>query len=287
MTSPQIEQENMGILHGFQPPASPDLAWLATPLRTWFAPKLLGTEHIDADTPALWVGNHTIYGLLDISVFATELYSDHGIYLRGLADRSHFLLPGWRETLVRLGAVLGTRENCSALMEEREQVLVFPGGGREVMKRKGERYKLIWKNRTGFARLAIRHGYPIMPFASVGVEEAYDIVWDAEDVLNSPIGKLLSHIGVTREYLRDGEAIPPLARGLGLTLLPRPERLYFGFTKCIDTTQYDGREDDDDAVFDLRDKVRDAIRDEILHLQAYRKTDNETSWLRRLVNRFG
>jgi 1-acyl-sn-glycerol-3-phosphate acyltransferase len=197
------------------------------------------------------------------------------------------MLPGWRETLVKLGAVLGTRDNCAALMEEGEHVLVFPGGGREVMKRKGERYKLIWKNRTGFARMAIRHGYPIIPFASVGVEEAYDIVWDAQDMLNSPLGKLLSRTGITKEYLRDGEVIPPLARGLGFSILPRPERLYFGFTERIDTSRYDGREDDDEAVFDLRDRVRDAIRDEIVRLHAYRSTDKETSWIRRLINRFG
>jgi hypothetical protein len=38
-------------------------------------------------------------------------------------------------------------------------VLVFPGGGREVTKRKGEAHKVIWKERTGFARMAIEHGY--------------------------------------------------------------------------------------------------------------------------------
>jgi hypothetical protein len=34
-------------------------------------------------------------------------------------------------------------------------VLVYPGGGREVAKRKGEKYQLLWKERVGFARLAI------------------------------------------------------------------------------------------------------------------------------------
>jgi 1-acyl-sn-glycerol-3-phosphate acyltransferase len=281
------QDHSEGVLRGFQPLAKAEFQWLAAPLRAYFAPKLLGTEHLDAETPTLWVGNHTIYGLIDISVFATELYLRHGIYLRGLADRNHFMVPGWRDTLVRLGAVLGTRENCAALMEEREHVLVFPGGGREVMKRKGERYKLIWKDRTGFARLAIRHGYPILPFASVGVEEAYDIVWDAQDIMRSPLGRLLSRAGVIKEYLRDGEAIPPVARGLGLTALPRPERMYFGLTERIDTAQYDGREDDDEAAYDLRDRVRDAIRDEISRLRAYRKIDSETSWIRRLINRFG
>nr|HMS80226.1 hypothetical protein [Burkholderiaceae bacterium] len=35
-------------------------------------------------------------------------------------------------------------------MRAGESVLVFPGGGREVFKHKGERYHLIWKNRPGY-----------------------------------------------------------------------------------------------------------------------------------------
>jgi hypothetical protein len=276
-----------GILEGFEPPAKETFRWMAAPLRAWFAPRFLGEEHIDPARPSLWVGNHTIYGLIDISVFAAEIYQRHDIFLRGLADRNHFMVPGWRSTLTNLGAVLGTRENCRALMESGQHVLVFPGGGREVMKRRNERYKLIWKNRTGFARMAIRHGYPILPFASVGAEDAYDIWLDANDIMNSPIGRLLASNEWANGMIRGGEAIPPLARGLGLSPLPRPERFYFGFQPPIDTTCYGGRDDDEGAVYDLRDRVRDAIRDEIAHLQEFRRTDNETGFLRRLINRFG
>lgn len=280
-------QAEEGVLRGFRPVPVDNFKWLALPMRTWFAPKFLGTENIAPARPALWVGNHTLFGMIDISVLATELYVQHGVYLRGLADRNHFLLPGWRETLVRLGAVLGTRENCSALMREGEHVLVFPGGGREVMKRKGERYKLLWKNRTGFARMAIQHRYPIVPFASVGVEDAYDILMDGADIMQSPLGQLLTRSGFAKEYLRDGDVIPPLARGLGPTLLPRPERFYFGFAKPIDTGVYDGRHDDEEAVYDLRDRVRDAVRDQITMLLEHRKADNESGFVRRILNRFG
>ncbi len=64
--------------------------------------------------------------------------------------------------------------------------MVFPGGGREVNKRKNERYKLVWKNRLGFARLAIQHAYPIVPFASVGAEHGIDIVLDTDSPLMAP-----------------------------------------------------------------------------------------------------
>ena len=110
----------------------------------------------------------------------------------------------------------GTRENCSRLLEAGEPVLVFPGGGREVMKHKGEKYKLVWKERVGFARLAIQHGVPIVPFASVGVEDMFEIVLDAEDLLNSPLGSLLRALRITEQpWFRHGEIIPPVDAGQG------------------------------------------------------------------------
>ncbi len=74
------------------------------------------------------------------------------------------------------GAVLGTRANCAALMRSGAHILVFPGGAREVFKHKGEAYQLIWKERYGFVRLAIEHGYTITPYATAGAEEAFDVL---------------------------------------------------------------------------------------------------------------
>src|SRR5262245_35489427 len=67
--------------------------------------------------------------------------------------------PRLGQFLKSLGVVVGSRERCPRLKEEGAHVLVFPGGGREVTKRKGEACKLIWNERTGFARTAIEHGY--------------------------------------------------------------------------------------------------------------------------------
>jgi 1-acyl-sn-glycerol-3-phosphate acyltransferase len=280
-----IEQEPE--LPPFEPPSVESMQWFAAPLRTYFAPKLLGLEHVHPRKPALYVGNHSIYGVIDLSLFAAELYYQKGIYLRGLADRAHFLVPGWADMLKRLGAVVGTRDTCGQLMEQKEHILVFPGGGREVARRKGEQYKLIWKARTGFARMAIRYGYPIVPFAQVGADDAFDILLDADDVMRSPIGRLLKTTGIADAFLRGGEMIFPLARGLGLTAFPRPERFYYAVLPPIDTRPFAGHEDDDAVVYELRDRVRDAIRDEIARLRAYRKVDREISFVRRLINRFG
>ena len=72
-------------------------------------------------------------------------------------------VPGLRDVLHRWGIVRGNRHNCTTLLEQGEAVAVFPGGGREAMRGKGQKYQLLWEGRTGFAKMAIQTGAPIVP----------------------------------------------------------------------------------------------------------------------------
>jgi hypothetical protein len=256
------------------------------PLKRLLSPVSLGTDHIPREGPVLLTGNHSIYGLVDIPMLGLEIFEKTGRTVRGLADHNHFALPIWRDLLRRIGAVRGTRENCSKLFEAGEAVLVFPGGGREVMKHKHERYRLIWKERIGFARLSIQHGVPIVPFASVGVEDMFDIVVDAEEILRSPVGDLLRALGITEQpWFRHGEIIPPIARGRGPAALPRLERQYFLFGTPIDTTRYAGLHDDRESCLALREEVKTAIEREIVELIEFRNSDRERYPIQRLLQR--
>src|SRR5262249_40577482 len=67
--------------------------------------------------------------------------------------------PRLGQFLKSLGVVVGSRERCSRLKAEGAHVLVFPGGGREGTKRKGRGLLAHLKERTGFARMGIEHGY--------------------------------------------------------------------------------------------------------------------------------
>ena len=270
----------------FAPFPSDDLRRIAEPLRLLFSPVAIGLEHVPREGAVLLTGNHTIYGLIDIPMLGLEVLNQTGRLVRGLADHNHFAVPLWRDVLRRLGAVRGTRENCAELFERGEAVLVFPGGGREVMKHKGERYKLVWKERVGFARLAIQHGVPIVPFASVGVDDMFEIVADAADILRSPAGELLRALGITEQpWFRGGEILPPIARGKGPAGLPRFERQYFLFGPPIETKRLAGRHDDAKACLALRSEVQQAIEMQIADLLAVQSADPERYPLQRLLRR--
>jgi 1-acyl-sn-glycerol-3-phosphate acyltransferase len=270
----------------FEPFSAETLRRVAEPLRRIFAPVAIGLEHVPREGAVLLAGNHTLYGLIDIPMLGIEILNGTGRMVRGLGDHNHFAVPIWRDVLARLGAVRGTRENCAALFRRGEAVLVFPGGGREVMKRKGERYQLVWKERVGFARLAIEHGVPIVPFASVGVDDMFEIVVDAVDLLRSPVGDLLRALGITEApWFRGGEVVPPIARGRGPIGLPRFERQYFLFGPPIETARWSGRHADAKACLALRREVAQAIEMQIADLLAVQAADPERYPVQRLLRR--
>jgi len=260
---------------------------LTAPLRTYFSPKFYGLEKLDPNKPTLLVGNHTIYGVVDVPVFLAQIYRERGVLVRALADHQHYDIPLWRNMLDKTGGVEGTRENCSELMKKGEHVLVFPGGAREVSKRKGEQYQLTWKRRTGFCSMAIQYGYNILPFAAVGPDDMYDILLDADDIVQSPLGKLLKRTGLLEKkgLLRGGDIIMPITRGLGLTSLPRPERFYFAIGDEIDVSELSGCENDQDVLFELRDKVAFSIQDLIGELLSIRENDVDKGLLRKILTR--
>jgi 1-acyl-sn-glycerol-3-phosphate acyltransferase len=212
-----------------EPPSAEDVGRalrLLAPIRKLINPKVYGIDNVPQQR-ALLVGNHTVMGMLDSPLMCAELW-EHGIIVRSLGDHAHFKIPVWRDVLTACGVVDGTRAITSELMRRGEVILVYPGGGREVAKRKGERYKLIWKERMGFARLAIEHGYTIVPFAAVGAEEAVDIVLDGDNPLLAPTRLFAEKVLGSKDAM-------PITRGIGLTPVPRPERQYYWFGEPIST----------------------------------------------------
>jgi len=264
-------RESEAILAFKPPPLAMLRLWLA-PARAWHRPSFIGVEDVDPSHPTMFVGNHTLYGVQDVPHIQYELLRVHGIFPRTLADRAHFALPVWRDLLTAFGCVNGTRENCSALMRAGQHVMVFPGGGREVLKRKNEAYRLIWKERIGFVQLAAAFGYPIVPFASLGADESLHIALDAGDIMSSPIGKLLQATGIADKYLRGGEILPPLVRGLGLTWIPEPDRFFVSFGPAVSTAHYRRRAEDVAAMHELRAKVASSIEAQLEFLQRMRSS---------------
>ncbi|MFC6886784.1 MULTISPECIES: lysophospholipid acyltransferase family protein [Actinomadura] len=265
-------------------PPSPHLIRAAEaalrPWRAWTSPVFHGLDGLPERGPALLVGNHTVYGVVDAPLIFFEIHRRRGIWVRSLADHVHWQVPVWRTVMDLGGSVDGTRDNCRALLRDGQMVVVFPGGAREATRGRNDSYRLQWGGRLGFARLAIEAGCPIVPFGTVGVEEMFTTLVDPGSRLLAPVRAIGR--GVLGERGRRDDVVPPLSRGIGLTPVPRPERLYYGFGEPIDTTPWAGRQDDDAAAAEVRDLARKAVEDIIAELRAEQSSDPGRTPLGRL-----
>ncbi|MCP2339672.1 lysophospholipid acyltransferase family protein [Actinomadura rupiterrae] len=251
------------------------------PWRAWTSPVFHGLENLPESGPALLVGNHTLYGVVDAPLIFFEIHRRRGVWVRSLADHAHWRIPGWRRVMDLGGSVDGTRDNCRALLNEGHMVVVFPGGAREATRARHECYQLQWERRLGFARLAVEAGCPIVPFGSVGAEEMFTTVLDSDSRLLAPARALTRSVLGDRARGRD-DIMMPLSRGIGPTLVPRPERLYFRFGTPIDTAPWKGREQDDLAVTEVRDLARKSVQEIIDGLREEQAADRGRTPLRRL-----
>ncbi|NKX89561.1 lysophospholipid acyltransferase family protein [Nocardia coubleae] len=245
------------------------------PVRAWASPRFYGLENIPAEGPVLIVANHNLLGGIDAPLLMPAVLRERGRLVRGLAEHV-LMVPGVREILHRFGAVRGTRSNCLALLERGEAVVVFPGGGREAIRRKGEKYVLKWEGRTGFARMAIQAGVPIVPLAMIGIDDAFDIVFDGQHPVMSPLRWTCQLLGINPELN------PPLVKGIGPTPIPRPERFYYSAGAPIDPTPWIGTEDIDSAAADLRDVVQKSLEEELQFLFSERERDTGRGLIGRL-----
>lgn len=193
--------------------------------KVYFTPTFIGAEQLDASQPAMYVGNHSMYGVLDSPMLIDYLYNEHQVAVVSIADHSHFYLPLWRSVVKKFGAVDGIPAYVREAMQQGYSILIFPGGGREVLKREGEQYQLIWKQRYGFLKLAQEFGYDIVPFAALGGDEVFDIGFDANKVVQHQYFQKLLQVPQLSRLLRKGEVIPSLPKHL----IPKRLPFYFKF----------------------------------------------------------
>ncbi len=190
---------------------------LARPLALYFRTEVEGIERLP-EGGALLVSNHGPMGF-DAVELVFGVYRRTRRLPRALVERTAFRVPALKLLLERLGHVAGTPDNAVALLRRGDLVLVYPGGAREAFKGSAGRYRLAWSKSTGFVRVALRAGVPIVPVAGVGVDDYYDVVAEPEEVARSPLGRLLVTLLGHEKYA------PPGLRGVGP--LPRPAQLTF------------------------------------------------------------
>jgi 1-acyl-sn-glycerol-3-phosphate acyltransferase len=201
------------------------------PLVDLSRPYVDGLENLPTDGRFLLVGNHT-QGGVEALLIPYLVRRALGRRVRPLADRGIGRMGGpLGDLFAACGVVVGAPETARELMRHDEPILVFPGGGREIPKFKGEENTLRWQGRAGFARLSVENDYPVVPVGLIGGDDMYRSLTTRAGLW----GRLSQ--GLAEKLSGRADMAMPLWHGIGPTLIPRPQRMYLRFGAPIATTK--------------------------------------------------
>jgi 1-acyl-sn-glycerol-3-phosphate acyltransferase len=146
---------------------------------TYFDAEVCGFEHLPTQGPALIVANHS--GGMFMPDFWALLR--HWLRERGPCEPLYslgfdflFSIPGLGSLARRIGSVPASHENGARLLADGAFVVVYPGGDAEDYRPWTQRHRIDLHGRTGFVRLALRAGVPVVPVVSHGSHDALIVV---------------------------------------------------------------------------------------------------------------
>jgi 1-acyl-sn-glycerol-3-phosphate acyltransferase len=141
--------------------------------RAYFRGEVTGLENIP-EGPVLLVGNHSGGTLIaDTFVFGQAFYRHFGADRRfhQLAHDLVFAVPGVRAMLSRYGTIPASPDNMREALAREAALLVYPGGDHETYRPSWESGEIDFAKRTGFVKLALELGTPIVPVVAIGGQE--------------------------------------------------------------------------------------------------------------------
>ena len=236
------------------------LVWSLPPIwllyRRYFRVEAHGLANIP-EGPVLLVANHSGQLPVDGMMIAASMLldADPPRVVRSMIERWVPTLPFVSYYMARSGQVLGSPENCRHLLENGEAILVFPEGQAAISKTFDKRYRLQDFG-SGFMRLALESGAPIVPVAVIGAEEQAPSFHNARSLARA-LGAPAFPITPTFPWM-------PV---LGMVPYPVRYRLWFGAPM-----QFEGDPDEEDSVVGAQvAEVKTALAGLIAHGLSERK----------------
>src|SRR5438270_6845427 len=144
----------------------------------WFRMEIEGWENLP-EPPALLIGIHSGAPLVwDAWTVGVQWWRYFG-RSRPLHGTAHDLLMGLPvlgSYFRRMGVLPARPESILTALRAGHDVALWPGGERDSLRPWTKRDEAILAGRTGFVRLAISSGVPIVPIATVGGPDAMPIL---------------------------------------------------------------------------------------------------------------
>ncbi|XP_035838425.1 acyltransferase-like protein At1g54570, chloroplastic isoform X3 [Helianthus annuus] len=252
-----------------------------------------GLAGIPDEGPVLIVGNHMLMAF-DVFPLIAEFLREKKITLHGLShpelfdidvEHEYYMIP--IIDLLKLGGSIPiSGRNLFKLLEKKSHVLLYPGGIREALHRKGEAGKLFWPDKQEFVRMAVRFGATIIPYGSVGEDDILELIVDYNDMKRNPLlNYIVNEFNQGKKNLREGVGgeIAKQPFHIPIVVPKPPGRVYFKFGKPIRTKGKEHMLYDYGYLQELYLQVRSDVEKNIAYLLKKRKEDPYRSGVQRLL----
>nr|CAG4637032.1 EOG090X06SH [Ceriodaphnia reticulata]SVE72955.1 EOG090X06SH [Ceriodaphnia reticulata] len=136
----------------------------------WHGYEIIGVENIPSGG-ALLVYYHGAVPI-DFYYICSHILLYEGRLINPVGDRFLFKIPGWSSLLEAFGVIPGTVQSCAALLRKGNLLAIAPGGVYEAQLGDNN-YELLWRQRLGYAKVAIEAKVPIIPIFTRNIREAF------------------------------------------------------------------------------------------------------------------
>lgn len=236
------------------------------------------------EPPALLVSNHSGgTTVLDALGFAWA-WIDHFGTGRPLHTMVHDLLFANAVSgrpLARLGALRASHDNARRVLADLgRDLIVYPGGDLDAWRPWAARYDVRFSGRTGYARLALTLGVPVVPVAHAGAHDSLVVL-----TTGRRLARLLGIHRLARADIWPLHLSLPWGVAMGpLPHLPIPVRFDYRIAAPVPLPagHEPGRPPTDEAVRVYDASVRSALQHELDELRESRRRFVR-KWVRRLT----
>jgi 1-acyl-sn-glycerol-3-phosphate acyltransferase len=187
--------------------------------------------------------------------------------LHGTAHDALMAMPLIGGYFRRMGVLPAAADSISAALAAGHDVALWPGGEKDSLRPWTKRDQAILAGRTGFVKLAIRSGVPIVPIATVGGPDSMPVL-----ATGRRLARWLQLDRVARLKMFPIALQAPW--GLSPALLPElplPTKIRTAFGRAIELDHDPARAEDDDYVEARYHDVQDAIQREMNRLARRRR----------------
>ena len=224
----------------------------------WFRMEIDGFERVP-EPPALLIGIHSgapfVWDAWTVGIQWWRRFGDERP-LHGTAHDALMAAPAIGSYFRKMGVLPAAPDSISAALAAGHDVALWPGGEVDSLRPWVKRDEAVLAGRTGFVRMAIRAGVPIVPIATVGGPDSMPVLFSGRR-----LAKLLQLDRVARlKILPIAVSVP---WGVNLAMLPEiplPTKIRTELQEPIELDDDPDRANDDDYVQAKYDEVQASIQ---------------------------